>query len=126
MAEDEYRRRKPHPNFKSHLAVEKNIIKLGKKSTFKTFVIAAGLLYHAGDSLFHHFLKAAWHNEPELICYGDGSNTIPTIHLDDLCTIIVEVAETTPETRYLVAVDDAKSTLYDIIKVSSLELSLGN
>jgi adenylate kinase len=57
LAEDEYRRRKPHPNFKSHLAVEKNIIKLGKKSTFKTFVIAAGLQYHAGDGLFHHFLK---------------------------------------------------------------------
>ena len=43
---------------------------------------------------------------------------MPTIHLDDLTNIVLEVAEVLPETRYLLAVDDSKLTLYDILKVS--------
>jgi adenylate kinase len=58
LVEDEYRRRKAHPNFKAHLALEKEIVKLGsKKSNLKTFVIAAGMIYHGGDSLFHYLFK---------------------------------------------------------------------
>ncbi|KAJ3118573.1 Adenylate kinase 7 [Phlyctochytrium bullatum] len=58
LAEDEYRRRKPHPNFKNHIAVEKNIIKAGKKSALHTYIVAPGLIYHSGDSIFHHLFKA--------------------------------------------------------------------
>ena len=57
LAEDEYRRRKPHANFKNQLAVEKSIIKFGKKTSFKTFVIASGILYHSGDCIFHNIIK---------------------------------------------------------------------
>lgn len=57
LAEDEYRRRKPHQNFKNQLAVEKSIIKFGKKTSFKTYVIASGILYHSGDCIFHNIIK---------------------------------------------------------------------
>jgi adenylate kinase len=57
LTEDEYRRRKPHPNFKDHLALEKEITKAGKKTNLKTYIIAAGMIYHAGESLFHHMFK---------------------------------------------------------------------
>jgi len=30
FTEDDYRRRKPHPNFKEHISAEKTVIKLGK------------------------------------------------------------------------------------------------
>jgi len=122
ITEDEYRRRKPHPNFKQHVALEKTIVKYGKKSMLRTFVVAAGLVYHPGPSIFHRFLKSAWLNEPELTCYGDGNNTIPTIHLDDLCNITVEIVETLPETRYILAIDDGKSTLFEILKAISENL----
>ncbi|ORY48290.1 P-loop containing nucleoside triphosphate hydrolase protein [Rhizoclosmatium globosum] len=125
LAEDEYRRRKPHPNYKNHIQIEKNIMKFGKKSSLKTFVIASGLIYHAGDSIFHHMLKAAWHNEEELVCYGEGANVLPTIHLDDLTNIIVEVVEFAPENKYLLAIDDSKNTLYDITKAISDGLGTG-
>lgn len=117
VTEDEFRRRKPHPNWKSHLALEKNITKFGKKANLKTFVIATGLVYHAGDSIFHYLLKAAWHNQQELICYGEGNNILPTIYLDDLVSLLVEIVETSPENRYMLAFDDSKNTLYDITKV---------
>eukprot|EP00842_Homolaphlyctis_polyrhiza_P001759 jgi/Hompol1/2584/HPOL_001428-RA len=125
IAEDEYRRRKPHPNWKAHLSLEKNITKLGKKNNLKAYVIASGLIYHAGDSIFHSLFKAAWMNEPELPCFGDGSNNLPTIHLDDLISIIAETIETTPENKYLVAVDESKNTLYDITKAISESLGTG-
>ncbi|KAJ1343669.1 hypothetical protein BSLG_001744 [Batrachochytrium salamandrivorans] len=135
IPEDEYRRRKPHPNWKDHLALEKKIIKLGKKSNLKAYVVVAGLIYHAGDSIFHSLLKlksnvsvngqSAWHNEPYLPCFGDGSNFIPTIHLDDLISIIIELVETSPETRYLVAIDESKNTLYDITKAISESMGSG-
>ncbi|KAJ3142639.1 Adenylate kinase 7 [Physocladia obscura] len=125
LAEDEYRRRKPHTNYKTQIQIEKNIMKFGKKSALKTYVIASGLIYHAGDSIFHHMLKSAWHNEQEQICYGDGTNIIPTIHLDDLTNIIVEVVEFQPESKYLLAIDDSKNTLYEITKAISDGLGSG-
>lgn len=57
LTEDEYRRRKPHPNFKVHVAAEKAVVKAGKKPSFKTYVVASGLVYHSGDSIFHYLLK---------------------------------------------------------------------
>lgn len=126
LTEEEYRRRKSHPNFKAHLALEKEIIKLGKKTNLKTYVIASGLVYHAGDSIFHHLFKSAWHNDPALTCYGDGHNIIPCVHLDDLVNITVEVIETTPETKYIMAVDESKSTLLEITKVYCFQLGYFN
>ncbi|KAJ3067270.1 Adenylate kinase 7 [Podochytrium sp. JEL0797] len=125
LAEDEYRRRKAHPNYKTHIQVEKSIMKFGKKGSLKTYVVASGLVYHAGDSIFHHMLKAAWHNE-ELVCYGEGANNLPTIHLDDLTNIIVEVVEFLPENKYLLAIDESKNSLYDIVKAISDGLGTGN
>ena len=55
-----------------------------------------------------------------MVCYGDGNNILPIIHLDDLTHVVLEVAEVQPETRYLLAVDDSKTSLYDILKVSAL------
>ncbi|KAI9209622.1 uncharacterized protein BJ171DRAFT_560904 [Polychytrium aggregatum] len=125
LAEDEYRRRKAHPNFKLHIAAEKSIIKFGKKSNLKTYVLASGLVYHSGDSIFHYLLKAGWHNEEKLICYGEGNNILPTIHLDDLCNIVVEVADTQPENKYMLAIDDSKHSLYEITKAISEALTTG-
>ena len=57
FTEDEYRRRKPHPNFKTHITAEKTIIKLGKKGLLKTFVVCAGLTYGNGENIFHFLFK---------------------------------------------------------------------
>ena len=28
--------------------------------------------------------QSAWHNAPQLLCFGDGQNVVPTIHIKDL------------------------------------------
>jgi adenylate kinase len=57
LTEDEFRRRKPHPNFKKQFQAEKYMIKYGRKGPINSYVIASGLVYHAGDSIFHDFFK---------------------------------------------------------------------
>ena len=121
FTEEDYRKRKAHPNFKSHLSCEKLAIKLGKtnKSKLMTYVIAAGLMYGEGENLFHFLFKNAWlGQEPVLHVFGNGQNVLPTIHVRDLANIIVNVCDQKPKVRYILAVDDANSTLEDIVRVS--------
>ncbi|XP_060581787.1 adenylate kinase 7-like [Ruditapes philippinarum] len=125
FTEDDYRRRKPHPNFKEHISAEKTVIKLGKtnKSKLVTYVVASGLTYGAEEQIFHYLFKSAWHNAPELLCFGNGQNVVPTIHIKDLAAVIQNIADSRPKVRYLIAKDDSNSTLEEIVK--SVSGSLG-
>lgn len=127
FTEDDYRRRKPHPNFKEHISAEKLVLKFGKtnKSKLSTYVVASGLTYGYDENIFHYLFKAAWHNEPVLTCYGKGRNIIPTIHVRDLAAVLQNVADSRPKVRYIVAVDDSKNTQRDIVKAVSKALSTG-
>ena len=50
-----------------------------------TYVVVAGVLYGEGESMLHHFFKAAWHGNPEALqIYEEGQNIVPTIHINDL------------------------------------------
>jgi adenylate kinase len=57
--EDDYRKRKSHPNYKDHLNVEKLVMKAGGETdtAVKTYVINSGVVYHPDDGLIHNFLK---------------------------------------------------------------------
>ncbi|CAL1541835.1 unnamed protein product [Lymnaea stagnalis] len=127
FTEDDYRRRKPHPNFKEHISAEKTVIKLGKtnKSKLVTYVVCSGLTYGAEENIFHYLFKSAWHNAPQLQCFGDGKNIVPTIHIKDLAAIIQNIADAKPKVRYIIAKDEAQSTLEDIVKVVSQNLGSG-
>ncbi|CAH1792741.1 unnamed protein product [Owenia fusiformis] len=127
FTEDDYRRRKPHPNFKEHISAEKTVIKMGKtnKAKLVTYVIASGLTYGCGENIFHYLFKSAWHNAPMLQCFGNGTNVVPTIHIKDLAAVIQNIADSRPKVRYLVAVDDSQPTLEDIVKCVSMSLGTG-
>ncbi|XP_028677816.1 adenylate kinase 7 [Erpetoichthys calabaricus] len=125
FTEDDYRRRRPHPNFKDHISVEKLVIKFGKtkKSRFSTYVVASGLQYGMGEKDFHFFFKMAWLGDaPSLPVFGNGSNIIPTIHINDLAKVMQNTIDHNPKTHYLIAVDDSKHTLEEIVKVISTTL----
>ena len=120
FTEDDYRRRRAHPNFKSHISAEKLVIKHGKtnKAKFITYVVASGLTYGSGEEIFHFLFKTAWHGQaPALQCFGNGQNIVPAIHIKDLAAVIVNICDQNPKVRYLVAVDDSKNTLEEIVKV---------
>ncbi|XP_050405998.1 adenylate kinase 7, partial [Patella vulgata] len=127
FTEDDYRRRKPHPNFKEHISAEKTVIKLGKtnKSKLVTYVVCSGLTYGAEENIFHYLFKSAWHNVPQLQIFGNGQNVVPTIHIKDLAGVIQNIADSRPKVRYLIAKDDAQNTLEEIVKAVSTNLGSG-
>ena len=100
--------------------MEKLVIKLGKtvKNKLSTYVVASGLMYGAGEEIFHSLFKSAWHgSQPALQCYGNGLNIVPIIHVHDLANALVNIADTPPKVRYLIAKDDSQSPLDEIVKV---------
>ncbi|GFO41343.1 adenylate kinase 7-like [Plakobranchus ocellatus] len=127
FTEDDYRRRKPHQNFKEHISAEKTVIKLGKtnKAKLVTYVVCSGLTYGAEENIFHYLFKSAWHNAPQLQCFGEGRNIVPTIHIKDLAAVIQNVADGRPKVRYIIAKDDAQNTLEEIVRTVSQNLGSG-
>ncbi|ELK01190.1 Putative adenylate kinase 7 [Pteropus alecto] len=149
FTEEDYRRRKHHPNFLDHINAEKMVLKLGKnvlaqvlvqpekrkalylgpqqslptKASIKklvTYVVAAGLQYGMEGGILHSFFKLAWLGDvPALPVFGDGMNIIPAIHVLDLAGVIQNIIDHMPKHHYLVAVDESIHTLEDLVKCIS-------
>ncbi|XP_021034783.1 adenylate kinase 7 isoform X2 [Mus caroli] len=121
FTEEDYRRRKHHPNFLDHINAEKIVLKFGKNAKkFATYVVASGLQYGAEGGILHTFFKMAWLGEvPALPVFGDGTNCIPAIHVVDLAGVIQNIIDHVPKLHYLVAVDEAVHTLEDLVKCIS-------
>ncbi|KFQ39472.1 Adenylate kinase 7, partial [Mesitornis unicolor] len=128
FTDEDYHRRKCHPNFIDHINAEKLILKLGKtnKRKFSTYVVASGHQYGAGEGIFHYFFKQSWLSEtPAIPVFGDGKNFIPTIHVLDLAAVLQNVAEHKPRSYYILAVDVSTHTLQELIKCISKNVGPG-
>lgn len=88
FTEEDYRKRKPHPNFKRHVQCEKDVVTARKKiklrDKLKTLVICCGVTYGDEQGPLHHLFKMAWQNAPFLPIIGNGNNKIPLLHVRDL------------------------------------------
>uniref|UniRef100_A0A8C8HY24 Uncharacterized protein n=1 Tax=Oncorhynchus tshawytscha TaxID=74940 RepID=A0A8C8HY24_ONCTS len=113
FTEEDYRRRRAHPNFKEHINVEKHVVKMVPTHYFQP----AHSNYGMGEQVFHFFFKTSWLGDlPKVPIFGEGTNVIPTIHINDLAGVIQNVIDHKPKPHYLVAVDDSKITIDDIVK----------
>lgn len=90
FTEDDYKKRKPHPNFKEHMRCEKEVLMVkkntGLKGNLKSLVVAAGLIYGDEEASLHYLFKMAWLNATSLPVIGKGDNHIPLLHVRDLVT----------------------------------------
>ncbi|XP_066468321.1 adenylate kinase 7 isoform X2 [Tiliqua scincoides] len=128
FTEEDYRRRKPHPNFMDHINAEKTIMKLGKttKSKFSTYVVASGVQYGGEERILHYFFKLSWLGDtPAIPIFGDGRNFVPTIHILDLAAVLQNVADHKPRTHYLIAVDESIQTLGELVRCISRNVGPG-
>uniref|UniRef100_A0A3Q3FK31 Adenylate kinase 7a n=1 Tax=Labrus bergylta TaxID=56723 RepID=A0A3Q3FK31_9LABR len=126
LSEEEYIRRRPHISFRRHHNLEKLVLKLhgGKKSQLKGYVVASGLQYGKGENLFHYFFKVSWLMQfPKVPVFGQGTNYIPMIHVNDLGGVIQNIIEVKPKlkSKYILAVDDSKNTLEEIVKAITMK-----
>ncbi|XP_010152464.1 PREDICTED: adenylate kinase 7-like, partial [Eurypyga helias] len=128
FTDEDYLRRKCHPNFVDHKNAEELILKLGKtnKHKFSTYVVASGHQYGSGEGLLHYFFKIGWLSEtPAIPIFGDGNNFIPTIHVLDLAAVLQNVADHRPRSHYILAVDASMHTLQELIKCISKNIGPG-
>ncbi|XP_051909270.1 adenylate kinase 7a [Hippocampus zosterae] len=128
ITEEEFRKRRPHPSFKHHNNMEKQVLKLGtgKKNKLKGYVLAAGIQYGKGENLFHYFYKVSWLSEcTKVPIFGEGTNYIPTIHVLDLAKVIQSLIEVKPKAKYILAIDDSRNKLEDMVKAISHVLGPG-
>ncbi|NXL02937.1 KAD7 kinase, partial [Mesembrinibis cayennensis] len=128
FTDEDYRRRKPHPNFMDHINAEKLILKLGKtnKHKFSTYVVASGHQYGAGEGVLHYFFKIGWLSEtPAIPVFGNGNNFIPTIHVLDLAAVLQNIADHRPRFHYILAVDVSMHTLQELVKCISKNVGPG-
>ncbi|XP_061890829.1 adenylate kinase 7-like isoform X1 [Entelurus aequoreus] len=128
FTDDDFRRRLAHPNFQEHLQLEKKVAKLGRsdRRLFATYVVASGLQYGMGENVFHLFFKMSWLGQGNTIpVFGDGTNIVPTIHINDLASVIQKIIELRPNPYYLLAVDCSNNTMEDIVKAIAVALGPG-
>ncbi|KAK0144983.1 Adenylate kinase 7 [Merluccius polli] len=128
LTDEDYRRRRPHPSFKDHHNLEKLVLKLGreKKSKLSGYVVASGLQYGRGENIFHYFFKESWSMQSAKVpLFGPGINNVPMIHIDDLASVIQNTIDHKPKRHYILAVDDSKNTLEDVVMMISEVLGPG-
>ena len=130
LTEDDYRKRKCHPNFKWLMELERSISKIAlvtdetqAAANIKPYIVCAGMAYHPYDGWFHSLLRNAWSGNDSYV-YGKGENSLPLIHLHDLANVVVKLVEKKPASNYILAVDDSKGTYADLVK--NISESLGN
>ncbi|OQV20858.1 Adenylate kinase 7 [Hypsibius exemplaris] len=128
FCEEEFWRRKPHPNFRKLLEIERQFVKLGEdsKGLIKAVVIASGVIYGYGENTFHWMFKEAWINSSAVPIVGKGHVHIPTIHARDLCQVVQAICLTPPRNPYVIAVDNGKATLEQIAQAISQSISDGS
>ncbi|KAK1121778.1 hypothetical protein K0M31_010089 [Melipona bicolor] len=129
FTEEDYRKRKPHPNFKRHVQCEKDVVtakrKIKLRDKLKTLVICCGATYGDEQGPLHHLFKMAWQNAPFLPIIGKGNNNIPLLHVRDLSNVVLDVLQNWPPLRYIVAVEQEPTSQSTIVKGISRALTTG-
>jgi adenylate kinase len=92
-----------------------------------TYVVCPGLTYGQGEDIFYEYFKMAWLQDPEYLpILGEGKNIIPTIHIQDLVSLIQRIIENPPKQKYIFAVDRTKNkSLKNIIESISKSTGTG-
>ncbi|XP_044264906.1 adenylate kinase 7-like [Tribolium madens] len=127
LSEVDYRKRRPHPNYKEHYTCEKEVIKIGQqyKDKLKTYIVCAGLTYGEEEDILDFFFKMAWYNEV-LPIFDNGNNRIPFIHVRDLAKALHGLMENAPpKPQYILAVEQTPTTLKKFVKTLSKALGDG-
>ncbi|XP_043799816.1 adenylate kinase 7-like [Apis laboriosa] len=125
FTEEDYRKRKPHPNFKNHIQCEKDVVitkkKIKLKDKLKTLVICCGVTYGDEEGPLHHLFKMAWLNAPFLPIFGKGNNRIPLLHVRDMTNVILDVLQNWPQLQYIVAMEQEPTSQAAIVKTKEID-----
>ncbi|XP_023951612.1 adenylate kinase 7 [Bicyclus anynana] len=116
--ETDFRKRKPHPNYKMHYDVENDVIGIARKykSQIGAIVIGSGVTYGGKEDVLFYWFEKAWECQRLLPIIGRGSNVVPLINVQDLAQIVYDLVVDFPRKLYLLAVEQTVTKQREIIK----------
>jgi len=87
------------------------------------YILCCGLPYGNGEDLFYDFFRRSWLSLHPLLArlpvLEMGENIVPTIHVQDIAQSVKFLVRAKPKQQYVIAVDQGKHKLKDIIKTIS-------
>ncbi|CAH1644257.1 unnamed protein product [Spodoptera littoralis] len=127
FVETDFRKRRPHPNYKMHYDVENEVIGIARKyrKLIGAIVVASGLTYGGKEDVLFFWFQKAWECEPILPILGRGNNSVPLINIVDLGTIVHNLIMDFPKKLYVLAVEQTVSKQRDIIKPLGRQIGSG-
>lgn len=155
LHERDYLHRRPAPGFVDFKTLEAQVLSMASEQLRTYVVAAgllygqgeqllrsffkvrpcAGSRAHAGLWLTltcaqrTHAPQSAWLCDPVLripnLNGRRGSNVLPTMHVRDLASVVLQVAETQPESRYVAALDRSRPTLRQLVQSVARTLGWG-
>ena len=107
--EKDFIKRIPHRKFYHNKMIE-TLALANTNPLLKAYIVCSGFIYGCGEDLFYDYFKMSWLEQPKkLPLIGKGKNTIPTIHIKDLVSLIRRVIEQKPKNKYIFAIDHTKN-----------------
>jgi len=134
---DDFRKRKPHPNFRSLYETELKATKLCRENPHvEVYVLSCGIPYGEGEDMLFPLFKYAWNKKfytsfgvsdslKGMPLIGNGNNIVPMIHVKDLASILVATLQGQMIDRFVMTVDKSTTKLKDIIEAVSAQFSDG-
>ncbi|XP_063839606.1 adenylate kinase 7-like [Ostrinia nubilalis] len=116
--ESDFRKRKPHPNYKMHYDVENEVISIARKyrSQIGALIIGSGVTYGGREDVLFYWFQKAWECEKVLPILGRGGNVVPLINVIDLAQIVYNLIADFPKKLYILAVEQIITKQREIVK----------
>ncbi|XP_063379334.1 adenylate kinase 7-like [Cydia fagiglandana] len=116
--ETDFRKRKPHLNYKMHYDAENEVIGIARKyrRLIGATVVCAGMTYGGREDVLYYWFQKAWECEPLLPILGRGANAIPLINVQDLAQIIYNLVMDFPRKLFILAVEQNITKQREILK----------
>jgi hypothetical protein len=127
-SEEEFEKRIPLESYRRYKEYEDYLLNL-KFEGLTVYIVCAGIPYGGPETVFNYHFRSSWLQDPYALPYfNNGENLIPTIHIKDLCKIIVRyIIEKKPESRYIFACDLTENkTMKNIIQSISRGIGSGH
>ena len=136
---DDFRKRKPHPNFRHQYEAELMATKIGRENpNVEVFVLSCGILYGDGEDTLFQLFKFAWGHKFNasmdarnvqarlgIPLIGDGENIVPMMHVRDLAQLMMATLQGKMIDKYVMGVDKGNHRLKDIIEAIAKTFSDG-
>lgn len=134
---DDFRKRRPHPDFKKQYETELRASKLNRENPLvEVYILSCGIPYGSGENMLFEHMKFAWSQQYSesiglhmpvrgLPLIGEGENVLPMIHVKDLAQLLISTLKGQMIDRFVMAVDKGNCKQKDVVEAIAKAFSNG-